>query len=109
MNTRIFLSVIALCLLLAGCKEEKPKVMSLKMVEQTEAKDLTIYGICSEGSSMNVVELVTPRGDTLAYMKDQEALEDPVKGGLSVGDNLALMPEATQKLPAQIRALWSSL
>ena len=88
---QIFISMVA-CLLIVGCTDKKEPAMAVDTSAVPEEKDSTIYGVCGEGTSMNSVELITGQGDTLVFMKDVDAVEDPVKGGMAVGDNLALMP-----------------
>lgn len=91
MMRQIFISMVA-CLLIVGCTDKKEPAMAVDTSAVPEEKDSTIYGVCGEGTSMNSVELITGQGDTLVFMKDVDAVEDPVKGGMAVGDNLALMP-----------------
>ena len=92
MRKRLFMAVMVACLFLVGCTEKKEPVVVVDSSTVPEEKDSTIYGVCGDGTSMNSIQLVTGQGDTLIFMKDVEALEDPVKGGMAVGDNLALMP-----------------
>lgn len=55
-------------------------------------RDSTLYGICGEGSSMNILQLFTDIGDTididLGYVKEHGLL----LGGFQPGDRMAIMP-----------------
>lgn len=60
--------------------------------------DSTIYGICSEGSTMHTLQLITDNGDTLtlSLLPAQEA--GRTFGGYSIGDHMAVLAnsECTQ-------------
>ena len=54
--------------------------------------DSTLYGICGEATSMNMLQIIVDTGDTLmldiSYARDR----DKVFGGLQVGDRMAVLP-----------------
>lgn len=82
----------AMCLM--SCKEKKPvtQVMSPK-VDTTfveSVPDTTVYGVCGDGCSMHVLELVTSDGDTISYSVNTEE-SGTVKGGMMVGDRMAVV------------------
>ena len=54
--------------------------------------DSTLYGICGEATSMNMLQMITDTGDTL--MLDISAAKEngQVFGGLQVGDRMAVLP-----------------
>ncbi|MBP7856276.1 MAG: hypothetical protein KAZ98_00150 [Prevotella sp.] len=54
--------------------------------------DSTVYGVCGESTAMHTLELITAGGDSIEYMiaEDEEGTQD-VKGGLLVGDRLAVI------------------
>lgn len=84
---------LMLLVMLSGCQGNKGKgnatdVDSTSVTEQQV--DSTVYGVCGEGTAMSTLELITDGGDTLNYMYG-ESTEDVVKGGLLVGDRLAVM------------------
>lgn len=54
--------------------------------------DPTIYGVCSDGTSMNVLRMVTDTGDTLTVNIERAQEEGLVLGGIQVGDRLAVVP-----------------
>lgn len=83
--------MLLLALLLMGCgggKQQAPKEVldSVAVVEETA--DSTYYGVCGEGSTMHVLELVRDQGDTLHFMVNME--EETVKGGMLAGDRMAV-------------------
>ncbi|MCI6161171.1 MAG: hypothetical protein PUH24_02955 [Prevotellaceae bacterium] len=53
--------------------------------------DSTIYGRCGDGTAMHTLELVTDKGDTLTLGINDEDPVSNVKGGLSVGDRMAVI------------------
>lgn len=75
----------------AGCHNGSKRVSEVDsvMVEPV-AQDSTIYGVCGEGTAMHTLELVTDAGDTLRYIFGESG-DNPVVGGLLVGDRLAVV------------------
>ncbi len=94
---RISLSLtllVAMMLIVAGCNERKaaPKVVA-PIVDSTlveNVPDTTVYGVCGDGCSMHMLELVTADGDTISYAVN---LDDTgtIKGGMNVGDRVAVV------------------
>jgi len=82
-----------------GCKEGKPQNAVVEdsvefLTDTIEAEpDTTIYGRCGEGTTMHMLELLTNEGDTLTLAIPDDSITH-VKGGLSVGDRLAVITEA---------------
>ncbi len=71
------------------------------------SKDSTLYGICGEGTSMNVLQLITNVGDTLFLnLNNSDSLEgqNVVKGGLLCGDYMAVTAheDSTSALVADV-------
>ena len=65
---KVFL-FIAVCLAfssLVGCdgKKKTDGDNAPTLVDSNAAADSTLYGICGEGTSMSVLELITDKGDT---------------------------------------------
>lgn len=58
--------------------------------------DETIYGRCGEGTAMHTLELITDNGDTLAFSINNDSISN-VKGGLGIGDRLAVMVDGSVK------------
>lgn len=66
--------------------------------QSVEETDKTFYGVCGEGTTMNNLQLITDLGDTLEFSLldgDDNAVE--VKGGLMVGDRMAVLKDYTQE------------
>lgn len=54
-------------------------------------RDSTLYGICGEGSAMNVLQLITDVGDTLNLSIVEANEKGNCLGGFQVGDRMAVM------------------
>ncbi len=95
--TKLFYTTAIICataLLAGGCKDNKPaKVLSpagSSEAGMAPASDSTVYGVCGEGTSMHNLQLIADTGDTIDYFISDESAISPVKGGLMVGDRIAL-------------------
>ena len=89
-------SLMLLCLLfaiLAGCNNKKNENNNNapKLVAQQAETDSTIYGKCGDGSTMNVLQLITDKGDTLEFSLMGEDTTTIVQGGMLAGDNMAVI------------------
>lgn len=91
----IILLVAAAVLTIGSCGNNTQKVPFDDGDSASMSVDSTLYGICGEATSMNMLQLITDTGDTLmldiSYAKDK----DQVFGGLQVGDRMAVMPNYT--------------
>lgn len=91
----IILLVAAAVLTIGSCGNNTQKVPFDNGDSASMTIDSTLYGICGEATSMNMLQLITDTGDTLmldiSYAKDK----DQVFGGLQVGDRMAVMPNYT--------------
>lgn len=89
-----FLFVVAI-VAFASCDYNKKTEAAPQNVEDSldvANPDSTLYGICGEGTTMHMLELVTDGQGTVNLMvgvDDQD--EDVVKGGLIAGDRLAVI------------------
>ena len=54
--------------------------------------DSTLYGICGEATSMNMLQMITDTGDTLMLDISAAKENDQVFGGMQVGDRMAVLP-----------------
>ncbi|MBR5325095.1 MAG: hypothetical protein IKU49_01230 [Prevotella sp.] len=54
-------------------------------------RDKTIYGICTEGTAMNTLEMITDSGDTLRLNLEKASESGKVFGGLQVADRVAVV------------------
>ena len=91
----IILMVAAAVLMIGSCGNKTQQVPFDNGDSANMSIDSTLYGICGEATSMNMLQLITDTGDTLmldiSYAKDK----DQVFGGLQVGDRMAVMPNYT--------------
>lgn len=80
---------------ISGCNEQKkptPKLWNDTEEDSVEMTDTTVYGICGDGTAMHSLELITSQGDTLTMGLGEEDDTIPcVRGGLTVGDRLAVI------------------
>ena len=60
-------------------------------VEVAVIPDTTVYGVCGDGTSMHSLELVTDEGDTLTYAVNRDTDVSVIKGGMLVGDRMAVV------------------
>lgn len=86
--------VLMVVLAMVGCKEKPtaPKVVT-PVVDSTMVEnvpDSTVYGVCGDGCSMHMLELVTGNGDTIYYSVNIEEA-GTIKGGMNVGDRVAVV------------------
>ena len=59
--------------------------------EFTIPTDQTIYGICTDGTAMNTLEIITDSGDTLSLSLTNAQESGKVFGGLQVADRVAVV------------------
>ena len=88
----IMLLVTAAVLTMGSCGNKTEKVPFDNGDSLGMNVDSTLYGICGEATSMNMLQMITDTGDTLmldiSYARDR----DKVFGGLQVGDRMAVLP-----------------
>ena len=66
-------------------------------VEDLVPRDKTIYGICTEGTAMNTLEIITDSGDTLRLSLENAQENGKVFGGLQVSDRVAVVTDKESK------------
>ena len=66
-------------------------------VENVILRDQTIYGVCTEGTAMNTLEMTTDNGDTLMLSLTNAQENGKVFGGLQVADRVAVVADKTKK------------
>ncbi|MBQ8989162.1 MAG: hypothetical protein IJ067_05690 [Prevotella sp.] len=66
-------------------------------VEDLVPRDKTIYGICTEGTAMNTLEMITDSGDTLRLSLENAQENGKVFGGLQVSDRVAVVTDKESK------------
>ena len=91
---RLFYIVVALLSLFAvnSCKDKRQVsvISSNDSLQVEETADSTIYGVCGEGTSMHLLELLADSGDSLSVLID-DGDSCIVQGGLLSGDRIALI------------------
>ncbi len=62
--------------------------------------DPTVYGICGESTTMNVLQLLTDMGDTLTFELSEAQENNMLLGGMQTGDRMVVVPnhDKTQAL-----------
>ena len=65
--------------------------------EELVPRDKTIYGICTDGSAMNTLEMITDSGDTLRLSLTKANEAGKVLGGMQVSDRMAVVADKTGK------------
>ena len=96
--TLICLSALFTAFAMTGCngKGTKTTAGNKDSVKTEATSDSTIYGVCGDGTSMNVVQLVTDAGDSIEFELPQTTDgTDAVLGGLLAGDRLAVIAGGT--------------
>ena len=92
--TLICLAALVTAFAMTGCngKSTKTTAGNNDTVKAETTSDSTIYGVCGDGTSMNVVQLVTDAGDSIEFELPQtDDGTDAVLGGLLAGDRLAVI------------------
>lgn len=64
--------------------------------------DSTLYGICGEATSMNMLQMITDTGDTLMLDISAAKENDQVFGGLQVGDRMAVLPNDNKTVASTV-------
>ena len=84
--------VAAAVLMIGSCGNKTQQVPFDNGDSANMTVDSTLYGICGEATSMNMLQIIVDTGDTLmldiSYARDR----DKVFGGLQVGDRMAVLP-----------------
>lgn len=88
----IVLLVAAGILTMGSCGNKSEKVPFDNCDSLGIEVDSTLYGICGEATSMNMLQMITDTGDTLMLDISAAKENDQVFGGLQVGDRMAVLP-----------------
>lgn len=88
----IVLLVAAGILMMGSCGNKSEKVPFDNGDSLGIEVDSTLYGICGEATSMNMLQIITDTGDTLMLDISAAKENDQVFGGLQVGDRMAVLP-----------------
>ena len=92
----IMLLVTAAVLTMGSCGNKTEKVPFDNGDSLGMNVDSTLYGICGEATSMNMLQMITDTGDTLMLDISNAKDNDLVFGGLQVGDRMAVLPNDTK-------------
>ncbi|RRD02944.1 hypothetical protein [Prevotella sp. OH937_COT-195] len=80
--------------MIAGCDGGKTKNIlgsgDSLMIDSTAEQDSSLYGRCGEDCAMNTLQLISDKGDTIYLGYDPDAEVSPVRGGIAVGDRVAV-------------------
>ena len=93
------LSFLAATLLLTtvSCdflKKGNPAVGFDVIETEVEVRDSTVYGVCGRATSMNSLQLITDRGDTLFLSIANASEAGNVFGGIKPGEHMAVLMSA---------------
>ena len=88
----IILLVAAAVLTMGSCGNKTQKVPFDNGDSANMSIDSTLYGICGEATSMNMLQMLTDTGDTLMLDISNANDSEQVFGGLQVGDRMAVVP-----------------
>lgn len=79
-------------LTISSCGNSTQKVPFDSGDSVNQMVDSTLYGICGEATSMNVLQLIIDTGDTLMLDISYAKEKGQVFGGLQAGDRMAVLP-----------------
>ena len=102
MKKLLFLSVALTTVLLLSCGggKQQPQAEAAQdstSIDDVVPRDHTIYGICTDGTAMNTLEMVTDNGDTLTLSITNAQDKGKVFGGLQVADRVAVVADNAKK------------
>ena len=102
MKRLFFLSVASATMMLLSCGGNKQQAQGEETPETTETgnvilRDRTIYGICTDGTAMNTLEMTTDNGDTLTLSLTKAQENGKVFGGLQVTDRVAVVADSARQ------------
>ena len=96
-KTALFGMMLAGVLAFGSCNggQQQPQAAEVDSVslEELVPRDRTIYGICTDGTAMNTLEIVTDNGDTLTLSLTKASEAGKVFGGLEVADRIAVLAD----------------
>lgn len=101
MKKSVFLGVIVAGVMLFGsCGSQKKQYVEAddesESMQNPVSYDRTIYGICTAGTAMNTLEMITDSGDTLRLDISRANEKGKVFGGLQASDRLAVIPDSAK-------------
>lgn len=101
MKKLVILSVAMTTMMLLSCggkqQSQAEETQDSINIEEIVPRDHTIYGVCTDGTAMNTLEMVTDNGDTLTLSLTTAQEVGKVFGGLQVSDRVAVMADNAKK------------
>ena len=94
MKKSVWIGMMAAAMVLGSCGgKQQAQVEETQETEKTDMsvfRDQTIYGVCTDGTAMNTLEMTTDNGDTLSLSLTKAQEAGKVLGGLQVADRVAV-------------------
>lgn len=101
MKKLVILSVAMTTVMLLSCggkqQSQVEETQDSINIEDIVPRDHTIYGVCTDGTAMNTLEMVTDNGDTLLLSLTAAQEVGKVFGGLQVSDRVAVVADNAKK------------
>jgi hypothetical protein len=101
MKKLVILSVAMTTVMLLSCggkqQSQVEETQDSINTEDIVPRDHTIYGVCTDGTAMNTLEMVTDNGDTLLLSLTTAQEVGKVFGGLQVSDRVAVVADNAKK------------
>lgn len=84
-------------IMITACGGKKEQKAGWEEVVDYTKRDSTIYGLCTDGSSMNMLQILTDSGDTLTLNTLEANEAEKVFGGYAVGDRMAVLANLRER------------
>lgn len=101
MKKLVILSVAMTTVMLLSCggkqQSQAEETQDSINIEEIVPRDHTVYGVCTDGTAMNTLEMVTDNGDTLMLSLTTAQEVGKVFGGLQVSDRVAVVADNARK------------
>ena len=101
MKKLVILSVALATVMLWSCggnqQSQAEETQDSTNIDNVVPRDRTIYGVCTDGTAMNTLEMITDSGDTLTLSLTTASELGKVFGGLQVYDRVAVLADDAKK------------
>lgn len=94
MKNKVLFTVIAVVALTSACNnkaQQEAPVSQTDTLETVDDKNMTVFGMCGDGSAMNTLQLIADNGDTLVLGLEEAHENNKVFGGYGSGDRMAVV------------------